>query len=302
MTEAKGVDTFLYRYVEKTHQKVYGEPWKCWDQGDHGSCVSFAFALGAYTGQSVDFVDGRMARPPPECATEPIYGGSRTAARLPPIARNTGGDGSYGGAAARWISGKCKDPTVGGILYRERYGDVDLSSYSIPRSIAWGRDGVPLSLAREANQNKAVAVAQVRTWGELCASIERGSPVVLCSTVGYGRFDNTMPVRDADGFLPRGKSWAHAMLCWSVRHKANGSPRDGGLIQNSWSGNWCRGPKWPADQPDGSFWASREDIQAALDQGDCWAIGGVDGFKWRPLDNGNWLEPATVANSISLAL
>jgi hypothetical protein len=302
MTEAKGVDTFLYRYVEKTHQKVYGEPWKCWDQGDHGSCVSFAFALGAYTGQSVDFVDGRMARPPPECATEPIYGGSRTAARLPPIARNTGGDGSYGGAAARWISGKCKDPTVGGILYRERYGDVDLSSYSISRSIAWGRDGVPLSLAREANQNKAVAVAQVRTWGELCASIERGSPVVLCSTVGYGRFDNTMPVRDADGFLPRGKSWAHAMLCWSVRHKANGSPRDGGLIQNSWSGNWCRGPKWPADQPDGSFWASREDIQAALDQGDCWAIGGVDGFKWRPLDNGNWLEPATAANSLSLAL
>ena len=65
MTEAKGVDTFLYRYVEKTHQKVYGEPWKCWDQGDHGSCVSFAFALGAYTGQSVDFVVGRRARPPP---------------------------------------------------------------------------------------------------------------------------------------------------------------------------------------------------------------------------------------------
>ena len=87
------------------------------------------------------------------------------------------------------------------------------------------------------------------------------------------------------------------MLCWSVRHQKNGSPRDGGLIQNSWSENWCRGPKWPADQPDGSFWASRENIQAALDQGDCFAIGGVDGFKWRVLDNGNWFEPAPAANS-----
>ena len=53
----------------------------------------------------------------------------------------------------------------------------------------------------------------------------------------------------------------------------------------------------------GSFWASRENIQAALDQGDCFAIGGVDGFKWRVLDHGNWFQPApdTVANALSLA-
>jgi hypothetical protein len=297
MAEAKGVDTFLHRHTDKAHQSYYGLPWKSWDQGNHGACVSFAFGLGSYAAQSVDFVEGRMARPPPEVATEPIYGGSRTAARLPPIGRNTGGDGSYGGAAARWISGKCKDPTVGGILYREKYGDVDLTSYSIPRSIEWGREGVPIALGREANKTKAVAVAQVNTWDELCAAIERGSPVVLCSNVGYGRFDNTMPVRDSDGFLPRGKAWSHAMLCWAVRHAKNGSPRDGGLIQNSWSENWCKGPKWPADQPDGSFWASRENIQAALDQGDCFAIGGVDGFKWRVLDNGNWFEPAPAADS-----
>jgi len=291
MQEAKGADTFLYRHVQKAHQEVYGVPWKCWDQGDHGSCVSFAFALGSYTGQSVDFTQGQMPRPPPEVATEPIYGGSRTAARLPPLTVNRGGDGSYGAAAARWISGRCKDATIGGILYREVYGSVDLRKYSIPRSIAWGRDGVPADLAKLAAKHRAVAVAQVKTWEELCAAIERGSPVVLCSTVGYGRWDDRMPVRDADGFLKREKPWAHAMLCWAVRHKANGSPRDGGLIQNSWSEAWCRGPKWPQDQPDGSFWASRDDIQAALDQGDSFAIGGVDGFAWRELDNGEWFEP-----------
>jgi len=292
MQEAKGVDTFLHRHAQKAHEKVYGTPWESWDQGDHGACVSFAFALGSYTGQSVDFVVGRMPTPPPEVATEPIYAGSRTLARLPPQARNTGGDGSYGGAAARWISGRCKDPTVGGILYRQVYGQYDLTKYSIPRSQTWGRDGVPSELAKLANQHKAVAVAQVRTWQELCASVERGSPVVLCSTVGYGRWDDRMPVRDKDGFLERGKSWSHAMLCWGVRHKKNGSPRDGGLVQNSWSKRWCTGPKWPEDQPDGSFWASRENIQAALDQGDCFAIGGVDGFQWRDINHRDWFEPA----------
>ena len=292
--KARGVDTFLYRHVFKAHETHYGTPWVCWNQGEHGSCVSFAFALGSYTAQSVDFTQGRMPRPPPEVATEPVYGGSRTAARLPPITKNYGGDGSYGGAAARWISGRCKDPTVGGILYRDVYGAVDLRQYSIPRSVAWGRDGVPLDLARLANKTKAIAVAQVNTWEELCASVERGSPVVLCSTVGYGRWDGRMPVRDEHGFLVRGKDWSHAMLCWAVRHKANGSPRDGGLIQNSWSSRWCAGPKWPTDQPDGSFWGSRADIEAALQQGDSFAIGGVDAFEWRELDHGGWVQPSPV--------
>jgi hypothetical protein len=292
MAHVRNVDTFLYRHVEKCHVEVYATPWECWNQGPHGSCVSFAFALGSYTAQSVDWVEGRMARPPPEVATEPVYGGSRTAARMPPIARNTGGDGSYGAAAARWIAGKCKDPNVGGILYREVYGSVDLREYSIPRSIAWGRDGVPLELAREANKIKALAVAQVTTWAELVAAVERGSPCVLCSTIGYGRMDGRNPTRDEHGFLPRGTSWAHAMLVWAVRHERNGSPRDGGLVQNSWGARWSGGPKWPADQPDGSFWASLADIEAALKQGDSFAIGGVDGFAWRELDNGGFMQPA----------
>lgn len=290
--KAQHVDTFLYRYVYDAHQRRYGRPWECWNQGPHGSCVSFAFALGSYCGQATDWANKRMPQAPLQVATEPIYGGSRTAARMPPQSRNNGGDGSYGGAAARWIAGKCKDPSVGGILYREKYGAVDLLEYSIPRSVEWGRVGVPGDLAKLAAKHRAVAVAQVNTWEELCASVERGSPVVLCSTVGYGRMDGRNPVRDELGFLPRGTSWAHAMLVWAVRHETNGGGRDGALIQNSWSGRWASGPKWPSDQPDGSFWARRPDVQAALDQGDSFAIGGVSGFQWEPLDHGGWVEPA----------
>lgn len=276
-------DVFLYRYVYEAHRRTYGNEWKCWDQGDAGTCVSFAFGLGAYAALAVDHVEGQLSEAPPACATEPIYGGARTAGVGRAV--HPGGDGATGFGAARWLSGNCPGkPDIGGVLFRQRYGQVDLSAYSIPLSREWGRSGVPMELAREAFKTRATAVANVTTWQELVASLERGSPVVLCSNVGYGRWDNRMPVRDADGFLARGKPWGHAMLVWALRHD-----REGGLIQNSWSGSWCTGPKWPPDQPDGSFWASQVDIEAALQQGDCWAVGGVTGFKWRELDHGIWL-------------
>jgi hypothetical protein len=283
MKNATGRDTFLYRAVDIAHQRKYGTPWRSWDQGSAGTCVSFAFALGEYTAEAVDHVAGKVKEPPAACATEPVYGGSRTAARIPPMERNNGGDGSYGGAAARWLTGRCTDTTLGGVLYRQQYGSFDLTKYSIPLSRDWGRNGVPLELAREANKRKAKCV-QVQTWQELCAAIERGTPVAICSQVGYGP---TPRVRDSDGALSRGSSWSHAMLVWGVRHKHNGSPDDMGLIQNSWNTNWVSGPKWPDDQPDGSFWARRRDIEAALQQGgDSWAIG--TSYEWRDLQNADW--------------
>lgn len=289
VAKATHQDVFLWTYIQKAHRKVYGRPWQAWDQGDAGTCVSFAFALASYAAQSVDFGERRMPEPPTVTATEPIYGGARTAG----IGRNVapGGDGATGFGAARWLSGQCPGrPDIGGVLYRQVYGQYDLSKYSIPLSREWGRSGVPGDLAKAANRAKATAVANVTTWDELVASIERGSPVVLCSSIGYGRFDGRMPERDADGFLKRGKPWGHAMCVLATRHAGNAGNRTGALIVNSWSPGWCTGPKWPDDQPDGSFWASPEDVSAALAQGDCWAVGGIDKFKWRTLDHGMWLE------------
>jgi len=282
MRQAAGRDTFLYRAVEIAHQRRYGKAWRPWNQGAHGSCVSFAFALGCTTAEAVDYVAGKIKEPPLDTATEPIYGGSRTAARLPPQDRNLGGDGSYGGAAARWITGQCKDKSVGGVLYRTQYGPFDLRSYSIPRSQQWGRDGVPLELAREAAKRRMKCV-QVQSWDEFAAAIERGSPVAICSQVGYGPVPR---VRDSQGALSRGTPWSHAMVAWAVRHQANGSPDDMGLIANSWSDSWVSGPRWPPDQPDGTFWARRRDIEAAIQQGDSWAIG--TSYEWRDLHNADW--------------
>jgi hypothetical protein len=292
--QAKGKDVYLYRYADQAHRKVYGTPFEAWNQGNAGTCVSFGWGLGAYIGQSVDYATGSLPNAPLECDTSGIYGGSRTAGRMPPVNGNAGfSDGSYGAAAARWVAGKCKQPGIGGILYKQKYGSTDLTNYSIPRSREWGNSGVPLDLAKEANKHTAKAVAQVSTWEELSAALESGYCVPICSNVGFAATN----VRDEDGLLPRGSQWSHCMLIAGIRHAANASengmkrPRDCALIVNSWGTRWVVGGKLPADQPDGSFWAERKDVEAILAQGDSFAIGGVNGFAYRDLDHGGWLQP-----------
>jgi hypothetical protein len=294
MAKAEEVDTFAYRTLSRVHERVYGTPLAPWNQGEHGSCVSFGFALAAWHSLCVDFEMGRLPMPPPVVATEPIYGGSRTAGRLPPLKRNNGGDGSYGAAAARWVSGKCANGE-GGLLFRQIYvcdGETyDLTRYDIPRSRAWGRDGVPAPLAREARKLRAMAVAQVNDWQQLVAAVRAGYGVAICSNVGYEPKAFHPQVRDEHGFLPRAGEWGHCMGAGlGLRFKSTGSPDDGCLIANSWGRAWVTGPKWPADMPDGYFWARRRDVEAMLAQGDSFAVGGVDGFAWRDIDNHGWQQ------------
>ena len=293
---AKGHDAYLYRFADRCHRQKYGKPFGPWNQGSAGTCVSFGWAMGSYIGQCVDHVAGGLAECPLIVATEPIYGGSRTAGRMPPVTNAGFSDGSYGGAAARWVSGRCKDQTVGGILYRQVYGDIDLTTYSIDRSRQWGAYGVPPSLAKLAREHTARAVALCEDWASLTAALESGMCVPICSNVGFATGD-----RDADGFCRRSaQPWNHCMVACSLKYaKNNGpgsatpmkNPRDGILILNSW-GSYVGGGKHPADQPDGSFWITRADAEAILAQGDSFVIGSVDGFKYRDLDHAGWLQTA----------
>jgi hypothetical protein len=293
---AKGQDAYLYRYADKAHRAVYAKPFGPWNQGSAGTCVSFGWGMGSYIGQAVDWSQGSLPEPPQLVATEPIYGGSRTAGRMPPVTFAGWSDGSYGAAAARWVSGACKDKTVGGILYRKKYGAVDLTTYSIDTSRKWGCYGVPSDLAVEAHKHTARSVALCQDWASLTSALESGMPVPICSNVGFASGD-----RDADGFLRRAGSWGHCMVCVSVKYAKNSgsngeppmkNPRDGVLVLNSWGSSWVKGGKHPPDQPDGSFWITRADAELILSQGDSFVIGSVDGFKARTLDNGGWMLPA----------
>ncbi len=286
LLNAKQQDTFLYRYADKAHRQVYGKPFGPWKQGI-GDCVSFGWGMGSYVGQCVDWEQGRLPDPPLLICTEAIYGGSRTAGRLPPVQFAGWSDGSYGAAAARWVAG-LKNGT-GGIIYRRDYPGIDLTTYSPQLAKNWGAYGCGgqehTYLAKEANKHTAKHVALVRSFDEAAASIESGYCIPVCSGVGFSS------QRDADGFSPRQGSWAHCMVFISVRYAKNEGKRDGLLCMNSW-GTFNAGPKWPADQPDGSFWVSRETVDAMLSGQDSFAIGGVEGFKYRDLDHGGWLQPA----------
>ena len=282
---ARGVDAYLYRYADRAHRARYGTPYGPWNQGNIGTCVSFGWGMGSYVGQCVDWAQGGLTDPPYEVATEPLYAGSRTEGRLPPVTFAGYSDGSYGAAAARWVAGLKSGH--GGILFRQKYGDIDLTNYEIPRAREWGARGVPAPLAKVANEHTAKAVALCETWDGLTAALESGMCVPVCSNIGFANQD-----RDADGFLHRSGSWGHCMVALSVKYAKNNPtmqhPRDGVLIMNSWGPAWVKGGKHPPDQPDGSFWINRADAEAILAQGDSFVIGSVEGFKARTLDNGNW--------------
>ena len=276
LREAKGKDTFLYRSAYKAHLAVYKQPWVVGRQGI-GDCVSWGFAHSVWIAQCVDWETGRLPNPPPFPSTESLYGGSRVEARGKKQAGYS--DGSYGGAAAKWLRDW-------GVVYRERYPDHDLTKYSADRAKDWGNWGNggrddQGKLDAVAKIHPAKHVALVRNFKEAAAAIESGFPVAVCS--GYG-FRST---RDSQGFCAPSGSWAHCMALISVRHD-----RPGCLCLNSWGPSWVSGPRWPDDMPEGSFWIDAKVIDGMLSGEDSFAVGSVEGFKWRDLHHGNWLSPA----------
>ena len=289
MRKAQHVDTFLYRQMNKAHAARYGRPFVVGKQGI-GDCVSWGAMHAVYCAESVDWDLGNIPDPPLLPCSESIYGGARVEARGKPGdgANPVGGysDGATGWGAAKWL----KDY---GVVYREVISGHDLRTYNPQRAKAWGAfgnggQGDAGRLDAIAKKHPCKAVTAVRTWDELVAAVTTGRPVTIASSVGF----NSGP-RDADGFCAASGQWMHQMCILGLRFKEHGSPRDGALIMNSW-GNYVGGPKWPADMPDGCFWASRPDVERILAQGDSYAIGGVDGFAFRDIHNGAWFAPGPI--------
>jgi hypothetical protein len=180
------------------------------------------------------------------------------------------------------------------VIYRQEYtsgGQVlDLRQYDKDREKNWGAFGnggedkaFSLWLDRKAAETPCKHVVNVRTWGELVAAITSGYPVTIASNQGFTK------TRDADGFCDARGTWMHQMMVAGVRFEKTGAGggRDGALIVNSW-GDYVDGGKYPADQPDGTFWADRPTMERILGQGDSWAIAEV-AFEWRDIRHDNWL-------------
>lgn len=259
--------------------------WKRGSQGI-GDCVSWGYELGCSTLSAVEIV---LKREPEEWkgvfATEPIYGGSRVEAR----GRKRGGynDGSYGGAAAKWVRDF-------GLLLRKDYSEEtgnnehDLSVYDSGVAKRWGNYGCGGKhdkgrLDQVAKQHPVATVSMVTTFDEAAKAISNGYPVPVCSGQGF------TSTRDKDGFCKAKGSWAHCMLFWGVRF----GERPGLLIANSW-GRSVSGPVWPDKQPesirDCCWWVDASVVDKMLQWQDSYALSGYDGFRRREMKWGDgWL-------------
>lgn len=284
-----GEPVLLYRALVKTYRQAYGKDWVVGRQGI-GDCVSWGWAHAADIHLAVMYQLGDTGEWR-EAATEAIYGGSRVEARGLKSAGYS--DGSYGGAAAKWVS-------EWGVVFRQKYdapwGELDLRVYSSSRAKEWGNYGCGGAedsrgnswFDQQAKSHPIKQVALVRTFQEAAAAIQSGYPVAVCSGQGFAS------KRDKDGFSPASGSWAHCMCFVAVRFD-----RPGLLCLNSWGPTWIAGPKWPDDQPDGSFWVEAAVAERMLAGNDSFAVSGYQGFPYRELRHSDWVSaPVRPRNSV----
>lgn len=240
--------------------------WKRWAQ-PIGSCVGWGWAFCcdvlaccdiAVRGESEAF-GGRVLE-------ASVYGFSRVEV---PGKRNLGGDGSYGGAAAKAVT------RFGTLHYGIDYGGKVFTKPSGTQEREWGRDGVPDSLEKDAAKRKVEAVTLVKNFEDAAKAIQNGLPVAVCSMQGF-----SMTLRDG-GYLTPAGTWAHCMAFAGVRWK----PWPALLCVNSW-GDCYSGDvdkSLPTQFQRSSGWVRAETCTRMLMGEDSFALAGYTGFEPRQL-------------------
>lgn len=255
----KGKKAFLHRALETvTKSKYVPHDQKAPD------CVGQAFALGVDMLSAVQIALKRF----PEwwiakAAVEPIYGGSRNE-----IGGGLRGAGSRGHWAAEWL-------VRYGVLLRKQYpGGYDFTVYSGDKSNEMGREGVPDDLEPFCKLHPVKKVAICTSYADLCDCLYNGSPVVVCSNVGFGNTNRKL-YRDKEGFLEESRwySWYHAMLFAGYDDTYS---RPGALCFNSWGEEYIAGPT--REQPPSTFWIDAGTVDKMLEQGDSFALSSYIGF------------------------
>lgn len=238
-------------------------------QGEIGTCCGEAGTMGAQFVSAIQIVEKKR---PEEYkgpySVEYTYATSRHEIGKDAITR---GDGSTG----QWVAEAMKQY---GLLPRGVYGKHDLRVHNGNLARAWGKNGVgaPDELESIGKQHTIKLIAKVEDWAGTADCVSAGSPVLLCSKIGYTN------VCDRQGFLKRGKPWWHAMLVIGVDRRKG--KREGGCILNSWGPSWLTQTQHELGTPAGAFWADAANIDLAIKQGDSYALSDFVGFRRRKLD------------------
>lgn len=239
-----------------------------WKRGAQkiGSCVGWGWALSCDILACCDV----LMRHEPE-----VYGGRVLEASVYAFSRvevrgqrNLGGDGSYGGAAAKAVT------KYGTLHYGVEYAGERFTDNSGLREKEWGRDGVPDRLEPFAAKHKVSSVALVTDFEQAAKAIQNGYPVAVCSMRGF-----SMTMRD--GYLTPMGSWAHCMMFAGVRW----NPRPALLCVNSWGDCYTGSvdPKLPTQFQRSAGWVEASTCTSMLKGEDSFALSGYSGFAPRTL-------------------
>ncbi len=261
----KGKVVLLHKYIEEV-------------RGSHlilaqtiGDCVSQGWAKAVLILICVQIaLKKQREKFPGDPATEPIYAGSRVETGGGRIGRADGSNGSW---AADWV-------TKFGVVFRQKYGSIDLTTYDGNRARAWGmpRAGCPDELEPIAKEHPVKTVSLCTSYDQARDAIANGYPVPVASNRGF------QMRRDEKGFARPSGSWPHQM-CFVAVDDADGRP--GLLCDNSWGPDWISGPK-RHDQPEGSFWVDADVATTMLRQGDSHVASNFEGFPSQDLDTTQW--------------
>ena len=246
-----------------------------WKRGAQkiGSCVGWGWALSCdilaacdiHMRSEAEMYGGRVLE-------ASVYAFSRVEVRGQ---RNLGGDGSYGGAAAKAVT------KFGTLHYGIDYGGDRFTDNSGIREKEWGRDGVPDRLEKYAANHKVSSVALTTSFEDAARAIQNGYPVAVCSMQGF-----SMTLREGGYLTPMG-SWAHCMMFAGVRWK----PYPALLCVNSWADCYSGDvdKTLPVQFQRSAGWVRAETCTRMLKGEDSFALSGYSGFAPRKLE-GNWLE------------
>jgi hypothetical protein len=224
-----------------------------------GDCVSHSTRNAIDITRSCEIINGENEEFVARGATEGIYG-----------SRGHGGEGMTCSGAARFVK------QAGGVLIRQKYDNIDLTSYQGKLASSWGRSGPPKTLIEEAQKRPVRTASLITTVEEARDALANGYGISVCSMFGFSSR------RDKHGIAAPSGSWAHAMAWIAADDTHEIYNETLFLVQNSW-GVWNNGPK-RHDQPDGSFWIRESVARDMLGSSGSWVFSDVDGFPARNID------------------
>lgn len=246
-----------------------------WRRGSQeiGSCVGWGWALAVDMLAACDIhLRGDAEVWGGQVLAASIYGFSRVEVRGQ---RNLGGDGSYGGAAAKAVT------QYGTLHVGQDYGGKRFTDQGGKREREWGRDGVPDELEAYAARHKVHDVAVINSFEDCAKALQSGYPSAICSMQGFSMSLDK-------GYMRTSRNpWPHCQMTAGVRW----SPEPAILVVNSWGD--CYSGTYDTNLPPvfqrSSGWVRADDFTRMVAGGDSFALSGYSGFAPRAIPE-NWLR------------